>query len=257
MQELLFMCFLWRRETMITEIERLNEGGLNRFKNAIARKMSTNEELEEILQDYSTETKREVEVHPQQYREKFQSRFDFGRFLVDLIPYTSENENAIYTDIRGIGAWLSLKFIDAVTVIEKGKDGEDERFKKEFRYIPNLNAEGTIYRHLVLGTWKLYGMHRESSRVFLASHTSKTRRIITDLSIFSDVMESAAVCKTLNRFFWDFKTKDLKKGSKSISLSTVLRDSIKLMNIVRGKHNLHAIHEDNLYQIFVDKLDEL
>ena len=231
---------------VITEIKLLEDNGKKSFRRVMND--PTDEEFEEILQKNSGETKRKINVEPHPLRKEFQTKFDFGRYLVDLIPYTPENEKAIYCELENIGAWLSLKFIDVIT---EGK-GQQRRFHDaKYRYIPNLDKEGTIYRHHVLGAWKIYGMHGDRSRVFLTGPPTTFTNMIAYPSLFQDVMESSAVCTALGQYFMNPWTDNLKEG-----WSRKMLKAIKIMNIMRRTQNLRLMDGKRLYQAFVDKLGE-
>ena len=232
---------------MITEVRRLDDNGIEKFQRIMND--PTDEELEEILQNDSTDTNERIQINPQRLKERFRSKFDFGEYLVDIIPYTSENERAIYSDLRGIGTWLSLAFIDTITV---GQRQAREFYLARNRYIPSLDTTGTIYRHHVLGTWKLYGMHGRQSIVFLTGYPSSFSNLVATLSIFPDVMESTPVCRALSRYFLNPQTNELRQG-----WSEKLKGATKLMNMARRTQNLRLMDDDKLYRLFVDKLGEM
>ena len=235
--------------TMISKISRLDEKGIREFRNMIKsskgkeKHPADRNQLEKIIQKYTIETREEIKMNPTQLKQDFRTKLDFGRFLVDLIPYTVKNERAIYLDLVGIGTWLALKFIEVIT------EPEDygRKLNAEPRYIPDLDSPGTIYRHDVLGAWKIYGVHQDQARVFLLQPPSSLG-IISELSISHDIMESPAVCDALTRFLLNQETMELKKDRPPT------RDIRIIMRILRAKYNLRLIKGEMLYQAFVRKL---
>ena len=233
--------------TRFTKVKKLKESGIESFEKVMAEKGHKEEELEEILQKYSSPTKTKVRVISQPLREEFYTALDFGRFLVDSIPYTPENEGAIYSELKEIGAWLSLKFI---TVITNEEERTTEKFRAKNRFIPDLTANGAIYRHHVLGVWKIYGMHREESKIFLSRTPTSYSGTVDYFSLFPDIMESSPVCKVLNKFFWDRNTGEPKK-----EWTRSKREKVgQLMNRKRATYCLRLINYEKLYQIFEEEL---
>ena len=230
---------------MIDRIERLREEGINRFRSVMRDKHRTDSDLEDLLSNYTSKTKRHVEVYPQSFREDFRNRFDFGRFLVSLIPYTAKNERAIYSEIEGIGAWLALRFINVITEI----GSERRKFKKvDYRYIPDVHADGGVYRHFVLSPWKIYGKHRGRSKVFLAGPPSQSG-IVGHFSIYNDIMESDAFCYALTKYFFDPN-----KGELKSSWSTKRDGVVKVVSILRSKKNIRLMDGEELYRALISKL---
>ena len=170
----------------------------------------------------------------------FSASLNLGRSLNKSLPCTERVQQLILRNLEGTSGWLSLYFLKEITEESENKP----IFLSSYRYISSPNQKyKSIYRHLILGPWKVYSIHEEDSRVFL---TGEVRILTDEMYVFADnfdMIESKSVCTFLNKIFWDSEKNCTIKPKRA-----AIRNLQTYLKMVRADWNLLTIDNDLLLQ---------
>ena len=222
---------------MDLQIRKLTNEGIRRFHNEIEREGDPTY----ILEDKELHTPVEGLILERIQDIDFSSSLNLGRTLNKSLAFTGRVRQLILRNLEGISGWLSLYFLKEISA---DPDDESKKFASSYRYILSPNQQyKSIYRHLILGPWKIYSMHREDSRVYL---TGEVRVLRDEMYVFADnfdMIESKSVCTFLNSIFWDGEKNRVVRDRRS-----AIRNLHKYLKMVRVDWNLLSIDQDRLLQ---------
>ncbi len=134
---------------------------------------------------------------------KFETRLEFGRYLVDRLA--PQNRVDLSFDI-GLWAWLALYYFDQLCPSSDGRRKAEETP----RYIlPERFQYTRYYRHLVRGPWLTCAIHGEASRVLLIPIRRSEHPLASVGEIYAQVagrqgvFRSKEVVAAVDRLYFD------------------------------------------------------
>ncbi len=148
----------------------------------------------------------EVEVEPR----IFENRFKAAEYLYSHFASTE------LTDIerdRGLWAWLSLFYFDAVCPPGKGGMRKPGALA---RHIPEPGNFQRYYRHLLAGPYRIYRAHRENpmvALVLLCQPLESPGDVVEQLASRQEVVTNPGILQLATKLYVDSSTNRLKRGA--------------------------------------------
>jgi hypothetical protein len=201
------------------KLARFNQLGLTAF-NAYLDSLETTPTLPppfHLLED-ATHTEMlapTIEVEPQD----FDNRFSAAAYLFDKLSALGPLD--IDRD-KGLWAWLTLLYFDAVCPVEAGSRSPGERA----RYIPAFESYTRYYRHLLASPYRIYKAHRdnpERAMAVLAGLLNAPGDIAEQLAARQEMITNKTLMETATRLYIDPATKKAKRGAGGKSAGSARR----------------------------------
>lgn len=175
---------------------------------------------------------------------KFEDRYEFGRYLVELLKHipTLEIENDI-----NFWSSLALRWFESISDVDK----EGFRIiRKDTRYVLKLNWHD--YRHLIRTPWLMYRMHEKYSKIFLKpfrvepTPLAVTNEILNDFGSRASLLRNKPLVKLYYKLYYDEKNDCIKSGFQSKGKGGSSRTGV----IVRQLSLTYDIERMKEYEIF-------
>jgi len=222
------------------KLRRLNEQGVERFAAFLDSLKTDAPQLypESLLSD--PEASEEIEPATEVELRTFGSRFAIAEYLHSLLA------NSSITDVdraRGLWAWLALLYFEQLC--PKGKNG-DRSPGERARYIPEFTYR-RIYRHLLLGPYRVYRAHREDPKQALALLCGKPHElsdVYRDLAEDQELVRNPAVVGAATRLYFDQEKDRLKRighRSKPGSMRR-LQQILKQFDVTWDLYSMNSEH---------------
>ena len=226
----------------ISEIKTINEEGIEKLREVIWNKEinnQLNQWPQKILDKYSepTQQKITVKIAP---KPEITTPLSFAHYLNEIIPFTTENYLAIQQEERGIGTWLFLVFFE---IIAKNGHLPYSPHNRMSMYVPS-RKKGGKYRHLVLGKWLLYGIHKQEATIYFSNNLHENPEILKTLCLEQDLMESTIVCKIAEQLFAPGEFLDKIGYFNHIGKKEAYKNFRAYMEMLRSTWNFYEIQQD-------------
>lgn len=222
------------------KLKRLNERGIERF-DAFLDSLKTDTPQpypESMLGD--PKVSEEIEPATEVEFQTFASRFAVAEYLHSLFADSG------ITDLdrdRGLWAWLALLYFEQLC--PKDKSGE-RRPGERARYIPELTYR-RIYRHLLLGPYRVYRAHRDDPQRAIALLCGKPHElsdVYLDLAQDQELVRNPAVVGAATRLYFDQEKDRLKRighRSKPGSMRR-LQQILKQFDVTWDLYSMNSEH---------------
>jgi len=143
---------------------------------------------------------------------KFEDRYEFGAFLVDLLAPYDRYEISFNA---GLWSWLAALFFEQLAPI----DAEGKRsLRRPYVYV--LSESRLYYRHLVRGPWYLVRTHGPEARYLLApirtddgAPLSRQSYLLDQLAARQFVISSKTLIAAARRMYTDPRTGRQRRGA--------------------------------------------
>lgn len=220
------------------KLSRLNQKGIALFAQYLAdlRKAPKMPPPVELLIDpESSDEVADCDV-PEKH---FMSRAEAGSWLQGL--FESAGLIGVAKD-KGLWAWLSLRFFDAVCPA----DGHGHRKPGETaRHIPDVENFLRYYRHLLAGPWRISRAHREDSELALAvlcQPLHKPGDIVEQLASRQELVTNRAFMAAATKLYVDSETRIPKRGAggKSKGAARRLADFCNQLDVTWDLYAMEA-----------------
>ena len=228
----------------------LTEAGLECFERYLVA--LRNEPLlsppREILEDleFATPLEGSVELHEM----AFPSRMEAARFLHSVLAPISDPERN-----KGLWAWLSLFFFDAVCPI----DGNGHRKPGELpRHVPEVGNYQRYYRHLLLGPYlihRFFSKNPDAALSLLWQPVHKPGDIVGQLAARQELVTNFGAIEAATRLYYDPATKRERRGAQSKERGGARRlaDILNQLDVTWDLYGMQATEIDALLPKEFDK----
>ncbi len=190
------------------EVRKLNDRGLARFEEFLARVRSTRGGSHEeppygILNDddYSSPIKLSGYIKkPKRINiyQDFEDRMDFADHLCSFIK-TDEDVSMVIND-KFAGAWLALAYFRQICA--KDVDG-NWNIRANSSYVPEIENRERFYRHLVCSVIAVYHLHGKMGRLVLSGPTHQHPDFLEQLAGRTELMINKSLLRALDTLYWD------------------------------------------------------
>lgn len=226
----------------------LNSEGIEEFRSYLTELNSgtATDPPRKLLESnrYSEESSVDIST----WRDDFDSKYDLARFLDDCLPADLTPE---FQFQKRLFATLDLKWFDLTC--PEGKNGSRNPGQVE-RHIPKQKWN-LRYRHLVRGSFLLYRMHGEDSRVFLAGaphvHGEMSEQIVSR----QELVTSGSVVRALSILYFDERKWKLKRGFSARDRPGTLRRFVNVMNQLARTYDLFEISGEQIVELLPREFD--
>ncbi len=225
------------------KLHRLTETGIARFADF----------LDQIRSDPSIDTPKwlltdeessEYEANVEVSERDFSDRLAAAIYLDEL--FTKAQLKNIDKNV-GLWSWLTLFYFDQLC-----PKGKSRSVAVTLSYIPTIDSQRRIYRHLLLGPWMMLRLHAddpERLRALLCSKinvaTSETYRLFIEIP---SIVTSSAAVEAANKLYYNADTGKLKRGAGSKERGGCRR-LIDFLNQIDCTYDLHQLNLDTLMQM--------
>lgn len=173
-----------------------------------------------------------------------------------LLPVLSEVKLADKYYNTGLWSWLSACYFNSVCPLdEKGKRLPGNAY----RYIPPVNRDWrTIYRHLLAGPIRLYGMHETNIKILFQSPLYIIGDFMEQLASRQEIASSIGILKAADLLYWDPETAQPKPGARATDRAPgTLRRFVDIMQQLMLTYDLYSLDEDSIIRLLPHKEFEI
>lgn len=186
-------------------------------------------------------------VVPQQ---KFRDRYEFGKFLVDLLkPF--EHQSISFD--RGLWSWLAAYYFEQLS--PRDQNGA-RALRKDYVYA--LSESRIYYRHLVRAPWYLVSTHREACRFLLVARQddpaplSRQSYLLDQLAARQFVISSPTLIAAAGRLYSDPRTGMPTRGAGAKGSGSPRRLAL-IANQLSLTYDIHAMPVDRFLKLLPDE----
>lgn len=187
-----------------------------------------------------------TEVAPRQ----FATRLEAGAYLDQLL--TGAGVEQAERD-AGLWSWLTLFYFDQVCPVGKGGKRDPG---EQARYIPQVSVARRSYRHMLLGPWTMYRIHRDKPERLLAllstaPHiaTSETYRLFIENP---SLIACAPVVDVATQLYFDFQKGKIKRGAGRKEAGGCRR-LIEILQQLDCTYDLALVPQEKLLKLLPDE----
>ena len=182
----------------------------------------------------------------------FASRFEAAEYL--HARFTAADLTDVERD-RGLWAWLSLFYFDAVC--PAGRGGE-RKPGATARHIPEPGNFQRYYRHLLAGPYRIYRAHREDparALVVLCQPLDTPGDVVEQLASRQELITNPGIMGLATRLYVDNATQHIKRGAggKSGGSARRLSDVIEQFDLT---WDLYAATVDELVSVMPHEFEK-
>lgn len=221
-------------------LRRMTEAGIGRFADFLEQLRSdlSIETPKWLLEDEeSTEEIANLEVSEREFPDRLAAAI-----YLDQLFMKAQLKN-IDKDV-GLWTWLTLLYFDQLCPKAKNRS-----VAVTLSYIPNIDSQRRIYRHLLLGPWMMLRLHADNPerlRALLCSKmnvaTSETYRLFVEIP---SIVTSSAAVEAAYLLYYNSDTGKLKRGAGSKERGGCRR-LIDFLNQIDCTYDLHQLNSDTL-----------
>ena len=186
-------------------------------------------------------------IVPQQI---FRDRFDFGKFLVELLkPFQRQS---ISFD-RGLWSWLAAYYFEQLSPRD---DAGTRALRKDYVYA--LSESRIYYRHLVRAPWFLVSTHGEACRYLLVARQddraplSRQSYLLDQLAALQFVISSPTLIAAAGRLYSDPRTGLPTRGAGAKGSGSPRRLAL-IANQLSLTYDIHAMPVDRFLKLLPDE----
>lgn len=136
---------------------------------------------------------------------RFTSRMELGKYLHSIFEKLGLKRADVIRQ-KGLWTWMAYILFDLITDSRK-------KIKSHPSYIYFPDNYRYYYRHLVAGAYLLYDLHRENSRLLLATPPYVHSELAEQLAARQELLTSKRMIEVANHLYWDEKRKRPKAGA--------------------------------------------
>lgn len=180
----------------------------------------------------------------------FATRYDFGRYLADvLMPL---GQHAIAFD-RGLWSWLAAAFFEQISPRDAGGL---RALRRPYVYI--LEDSRRYYRHLVRTPWYLVATHGERCKYLLMPEPrdeaplSRQRALLETLAARQFLIASPTLIDAAGRLYVDARTGAPKRGFSSKRGGSPGRLAL-IANQLSLTHDIHTMPVDRFLELLPEE----
>lgn len=169
----------------------------------------------------------------------FASRFEAAGYLYEA--FRSADAVAVERE-RGIWAWLSLFYFDALCPEWRGRRSPGE----EARWVLDPRRP---YRHLLAGPYaiyKAYALHPEDAMIVLCQPVHRPGKFVEHLSWRRDLLTTPAVVAAATRLYYDPKTGKPRRRAQSTTAPGNFSRFIQIVTQLDVTWDLYSLTADAL-----------
>lgn len=227
------------------KLARLTDEGIEQFRSYLIQLKGTPglEPPWKLLTDRGTSAR--VNDAPEVPQRTFANRLE-AECLDALIQ---EAEIADPERDAGLWTWLTLFYFDQLCPAEKG---ERKKVAEQVSYIPAIDITRRAYRHLLLGPWQIYRLHRKSPHYLRgllwttpSVATSETYRLFVENPT---LLAAGCAVSAATTLYFDYQNGKMKRGAGRKD-NGGCRRLIKFLQQLDCTFDLPAVTEDKLIQL--------
>jgi hypothetical protein len=191
----------------------------------------------------------EMEVEPRD----FANRFEAGEYL-----YTRFSASGL-TDVerdRGLWAWLSLFYFDAVCPV--GKDGI-RKPRALARHIPEPGNWRRYYRHLLAGPYRIYRAHRDNPQralALLCQPLDTPGEVVEQFASRQELVTNRGIMALATRLYVETTTQQLKRRVSGKGGGSPRRLALDVVEQFELTWDLYAATVDELVAVMPQEFGE-
>jgi hypothetical protein len=180
----------------------------------------------------------------------FRDRFDFGKFLVELLkPFQRQS---ISFD-RGLWSWLAAYYFEQLSPRD---DAGTRALRKDYVYA--LSESRIYYRHLVRAPWFLVSTHGEACRYLLVARQddraplSRQSYLLDQLAARQFVISSPTLIAAAGRLYSDPRTGLPTRGAGAKGSGSPRRLAL-IANQLSLTYDIHGMPVDRFLKLLPDE----
>ena len=220
------------------KVRKLNSLGREEFRKFLAgAKAGNNAQIPKgLLSDDQTSERFDFDLEI--VSKPFESRYEIGIYLVDLLKNISED---FLISEHGLWDWFSLQWFDQLCPIKDGM------LKPSMHYNYSLSLDYRHRsRHAIYITWQLVNRYQDDAK-FILSKLSSRGEIAEQLMGRQEILTSEGVMRLASKLYFD-PIKGFKKGAAGSGGGSVRRYIAFLQQLERNYY-IASISEDQLLDL--------
>lgn len=148
----------------------------------------------------------EIQLEPR----KFKNKLDVAVTLLPVIEDLNLPEKYYH---QGLWGWLSAFFFESVC---PANSSGERKAGKAYRYIPPANRNWrTVYRHLLAGPVRLYGIHNLDIKILFHAPVQTLGDFTEQLSSRQELAASRGALEAADLLYWDRESDRPKTGART------------------------------------------
>lgn len=228
----------------------LSDRGKERFIDYIEKIKTGSDEAPPIIQlskePWSSELSPVIEI------DELSSitRLELGEYLAKLFESSGLNRKELVEN-TGMWSWLALFWFDRICP----KDDSSSRKVRAITTYACSSEWRNYYRHLIAASWDIYFMYQELSRLFLWCKLHIHNDFMEQMASRQDIITNKAVIETVDRLYWDTKTKRPKINATNRKIAGNIRRLISLVYQLELTYDLRTMSTDDIIKLLPSEFD--
>lgn len=175
----------------------------------------------------------------------FESRYEIGVYLVDLLKNISED---FLISEHGLWDWFSLQWFDQLCPIKDGM------LKPSMHYNYSLSSDYRHRsRHAIYITWQLVNKYQDDAR-FILSKLDSRGEIAEQLMGRQDILTSEGVMRLASKLYFDPDKASFKRGAAGRGEGSVTR-YIAFLQQLQINYYIDNITKDQLFSLLPSEFE--
>lgn len=227
------------------KLRKLNGQGVEIFRTYVNDLREGHEQNYPLYLLDSNEFSQKIAIDVAIGNEKFDSRYQMGVYLVDLLK--NQNMTPYIGDI-GLWSWLALYWFDQLCPVKAGK------------LIPNMDYNyvyspgwGKRHRHAVYMTWQLVNRYGPDCAFMLCKTMSSRGEITEQMMARQENLSSRGVMELGNNLYFDENTGLFKRGAAARKSPGCIARYITWLDQIKMTYDIYSISADDLESLLPDE----